>query len=239
MEEREFDTKKKSLNTQKLSPNQGVSSALNNYIPQSIFPVSLETNRASQQKLKKLAKHKLKHSNNINNEQKIGKKQQNIQTAKYPKKLCFKLESSIVSLNTFNESVHNLDSAIEIIKLPINNDISCNKYREDSSSQKTSAITTDINSFKITPPKIMTIDSHNLKSMCINLDSKAEHTRIKSSTLQHKDSEKINIPIMSNPSNIFSCPDLSITPIVNANCQINEPSSMSHQIKNIQTKSKN
>lgn len=161
------------LNTQKLISNQ--MSMLDNLYAQSqsIHPISLEMNNykySLQQKFKKKTKHKLKTYDNINNKQ-ITEKHHEInnkidnelaQRVKQPKKLCLKHEkTSIVSTSKFNESIHNLDPGVEIIKLPHNN-IIFKKYTNSSTSDKLSKFNK-----KLSNPKgsvIMETGTYNVKN---------------------------------------------------------------------------
>jgi len=127
----------------KLIASQTISSALDTSCvqSQSIRPISLETTNYTHSVQHKWKKMKLtfKECDIINNKQKTEKKHETsdrtnsqcCQTVKQPKKLRLKIDkTSIVPSNKINESVHNSDSAIEIIKLPSSNNILYNKYHK-------------------------------------------------------------------------------------------------------------
>jgi len=241
----------------KLIASQSISSALDTaYIQsQAICPISLETTNYARSVQKKWKKMKLafKDCDIINNKQKTEKireasdrtDNQYCQTVKQHKKLRLKIDkTSIIPSNKINESVHNSDSAIEIIKLPSSNNISYNKYNKIYSSSKHNEILSShskASAIKQNPDCAIiankTICSRNLKTVCINLDSGAEKARSKPSVLQNNDRDrKMTAPVILNSGIIL--PGLSITPIVHPNHQANEPST-SHQVhRNVPTKSK-
>lgn len=130
-----------------------------------------------------------------------------------------------ITFNKLNEfkSTKNLDSSVETInKLPNN---SCNITQKIKSNKtpnnklKLFSKQTKVPTGKLPSPISITTNLHNPKSMYIDLDSVAEQSRLKSTILQDKSSEKKNTtPVTLNPSMLLSsCPGLSITPVINSN----------------------
>jgi len=155
-----------------------------------------------------------------------------------------------ISQNMLNEikSSHNLDSNIEINKLPNSIDQSQKQKPNNSSSikQKTvkhsiAATLLAIDKSKPIMPK--TTSSRNPKSVYIDLDSAAEQARLKSTILHSKTPEiKKTTTVSLSPAMLLSsCPGLSITPVVNPNDnrKANETSLVSNHVQNIPTITKN
>lgn len=169
-----------------------------------------------------------------------------------PKTNCLELCKSLnISQNMLNEikSSHNLDSNVEINKLPNSIDQSQKQKPNNSSliKQKTvkhsiaaKLLAMDKSKLTITPK---TTSSRNPKSVYIDLDSAAEQARLKSTILHNKSPEiKKTTTVSLSPAMLLSsCPGLSITPVVNPNDnrKANETSLASNHVQNLPTISTN
>lgn len=156
-----------------------------------------------------------------------------------------------ISHNTHNElkPSHNLDSIVEINKLPYNivqpqkqkpNNLSLVKQKAVKQTMASTLLTMD----KSKPTIMMKpTNSHNPKSVYIDLDCAAEQARLKSTILQNKSPEiKKTATVSLSPAMLLSsCPGLSITPVVNANDnrKATETSLASRHVQNIPTITQN
>jgi len=147
------------------------------------------------------------------------------------------------------KSSHDLDSNVEINKLPNSieqsqkqksNNLSSIKQKAVKHSMATTLLAIDKSKLTI---MTKTTSSRNPKSVYIDLDSAAEQARLKSTILHNKSPEiKKTTSVSLNPAMLLSsCPGLSITPVVNANDnrKANEISSASNHVQNIPTITKN
>lgn len=192
-----------------------------------------------------------KHLINKTNETKIVKyhKSPNINLTKQSKNNHLEHNKSLeISPSTLNRLANNLNSAVEIKKIPNNPNNLCNKIASLSHNLKTydkpklKASTSNVKSSTITTKT--TIPSRNLKSVYIDLDSTVEQARLKSTILLNKPLEKKKTASVSlSPTLLLSsCPGLSITPVVNSNdnaTRLKKEQSTSVEYRNTPTKSKN
>jgi len=208
----------------------------------------LDVHRLPNGKQKKSSSIKVSIDSKIVRNSKLSNNKPTKKTKTNHLELCKTLNISHNAQNELKPS-HNLDSIVEINKLP--NDIGQSQKQKPNnlSSIKQKAVKQAMSSTLLTveksKPTVMMkpTNSRNPKSVYIDLDSVAEQARLKSTILQNKSPEiKKTATVSLSPAMLLSsCPGLSITPVVNANDnrKANETSLASRHVQNIPTITQN